>query len=86
LHSAAVAKDQVLMQTISDCPAKVLKTDCTFIYNNVLPVPKNELTIPPLPGNTSEDYEFEVGVIDSVSLSTSAGSATVSVSSIRYKE
>ena len=85
-HAAAVAKDQALMQAVSTCPAAVLKTDCTFIYNNVLPMPNNELTVPFLPGNISEEYETTAGVIDSVSLSASSGDCLVSISSIRYKE
>ena len=86
MHAAAVVTDQALMQAISVCPAKVLKTDCTFIYDNVLPMPNNELVVPFLPGNTSEEYESDAGVIDSVSLTISGNSCAVTVSSVRYKE
>lgn len=86
LHTAAVSKDQALMAQISTCPAKVLKTDCSFIYDNVLPMPRNLVTVPVLPGNTSEEYESEAGVIDSVSLNFGPSNCVVSISAERRKE
>jgi hypothetical protein len=86
LHALAVAADVTLMIEISNCSSRLLKTSCTFTYYNILPLPRNSLTIPNLPGNAEEEYENEVGVVDSVSLSMSSSNASVTVSSIRRKE
>ena len=86
LHGLAVSADQTLMSQISACTARVWKTDCSFIYDNSLPLPRNSLVIPALPGNTEEEYFSEAGVIDSVSLSMGASDCVVTVSAIKRKE
>lgn len=86
LHADAVALDQALMVEISNCPARVWKTDCTFIYDNTLPMPRNTLVVPNLAGNTEEEYFNECGVIDSVSLSLGSSGCAVTVSSTKRKE
>lgn len=86
LYTEAIAKDMIVMDELVKCNAYLLKTDCSFLYNNTLPLPMNRLNVPFLLDNSDEFYESDAGIIDSVSLRMSHGSCLVTVTAVRRKE
>jgi hypothetical protein len=82
-----------LAAAISAIQLTATKTDCTFVYNNILPLVRNSITVPLISATNHTDSstidgitDTDGGIAESVSLSLTKNSAEVTVSTIKYSE
>ncbi len=78
LFDKAVVLDVSHFAELSNVGTRLLVTNCVFIYNSVLPLPFNTFSIPEI----SARYSGDCGIIQSVSMTASGSSCSVSVTAL----